>query len=327
LLLLLLLPVLGWRLARPGQVGSAAARFSDLSLLGARRGGLRAWLARVWPWLKLPGLALLIIALARPQIATGFDQKGQAGIDIMLVLDISGSMRAEDFKPKNRFEVAREVLQEFIKQAGANRLGLVVFSGKAFTQCPLAADHKIVSELLDRVHIGMLEDGTAIGMALATAAQRLQSSKARSKVIILLTDGVNNRGEIDPPTAAQAAAALGLKAYVIGVGKEGGAPVPIPDPVFGSRYARDARGNLLLTELDEATLKNIAETTKGQYFRATDANALRRIYEQIDQMEKSEFTGKREKRFDEVFTRFALPGLMLLLVQYLLGVTWLRKSP
>lgn len=328
LLLLLLLPVIGWRLARPGKAGSAVAAYPDLRLVTPRKRSARPWLARQLPWLRLPALALLIIGFARPQVAAGVREIGGAGIDIMLTLDISGSMQAEDFKPKNRFTVARETLREFIRNAGANRLGLVIFAGKAFTQCPLAADHEIVSQLLERVHLGMLEDGTAIGMAIATAAHRLQASQARSKVIILLTDGVNNRGEIDPPTAAEAAAALGIKIYAIGVGKEGGAPVPMPDSVFGRRYLTDPRtGQVIMTKLDEAMLKKIAQITGGKYFRATDAEALRKIYDQIDEMEKSEFTAKRERQYNEHFARYVFPGLILLVLQTILGATWLRKAP
>ncbi|MBU0607191.1 MAG: VWA domain-containing protein [Armatimonadetes bacterium] len=329
LLLLLLLPVLGWRLARPGKAGSAVVAYPDLRLTAVRRRSVRPWLARQLPWVRLPALALLIVACARPQAPAGVREIGGAGIDIMLVLDISGSMQAEDFKPKNRFTVAREVLREFVSKAGANRLGLVVFSAKAFTQCPLAADHQIVSQLLERVQMGMLkEDGTAIGMAIATAAHRLAASQARSKVIILLTDGVNNRGEVDPPTAAEAAAALGVKIYTIGVGKEGGAPVPVPGSAFGPRYLTDPRsGRVLMTKLDEPMLKKIAQVTGGKYFRATDAEALRQIYDQIDKMEKSEFTAKRERRFTELFGRYARWGLGLLLLQAVLGATWLRKAP
>lgn len=320
LALLLLLPVLGWRLARPGKPGSAVAVYPDLRLLGGRGRGLRPFLARHLPWLRLLALALLICALARPQELAGVKETGGAGIDIMLALDISGSMRAQDFRPRNRFVVAREVLREFIGQAGANRLGLVVFAAQAFTQSPLASDHEIVAQLLERVNIGMLDkDGTAIGMAIATAANRLQASKARSRVIILLTDGVNNMGEIDPPTAAQAAAALGIKIYTIAVGKQGGAAVPVPDPILGQRFMR--------AELDEKTLQKIASLTHGQYFRATDAEALRKIYQQIDQMEKSEFVTKREKRYHERFGRFLWPGLCLLLLQFVLASTWLRKAP
>ncbi|MEN6546062.1 MAG: VWA domain-containing protein, partial [Armatimonadia bacterium] len=270
LLLILLLPMIWW-LVRNSREATAVAGYPDLRLLGPRRANLRLFLARYWPWLRLPALVLLIVALARPQVSAGVKETSGSGIDIMLALDISGSMQAEDFKPKNRFTVAREVLREFISQAGANRLGLVVFAGQAFTQSPLAADHTIVSQLLENVEMGMLQDGTAIGMAIATASSRLQASKARSKVIILLTDGVNNRGEIDPPTAAEAAAAMGIKIYAIGVGKQGGAPIPIPDPMFGKRYLRDAAGNLVMTKLDEDMLKKIASLTGGQYFRATDA--------------------------------------------------------
>lgn len=327
LLLLVLVPVIGWFLARPGKAGSALATYPDLRLLGSRVGGLRPFLSRHLPWLRLAVLVLLVFGMARPQVSAGVKEIGGAGIDIMLCMDISGSMQAEDFKPKNRFTVAREVLREFIAQAGANRLGLVIFAGQAFTQSPLASDHAIVSQLLERVKIGMLEDGTAIGMGLATAANRLQASNARSKVIILLTDGVNNRGEIDPVTAAQAAAALGIKVYAIGVGKEGGAPVPVADPLFGKRYLRDAQGNLVMTKLDEETLKKVASVTGGQYFRATDADTLRRIYQKIDEMEKSEFVAKRERKFNELLARFVLPGLILLLVQFVLGTTWLRKAP
>lgn len=326
--LLLLLPVLAWKMARPGKAGSAVSTYPDLRLLNSRRRSLRPWLARQLPWLRIPALALLIVALARPQMAAGIREIGGAGIDIMLALDISGSMQAEDFRPKNRFTVAKETVGEFIRNAGANRLGLVIFAGKAFTQSPLAADHQIVSQLLDRVQLGMLEDGTAIGMAIATAAHRLQASQARSKVIILLTDGVNNRGEIDPPTAAEAAAALGIKIYAIGVGRQGGAPVPMQDPIFGKRYMTDRRtGQPIMTKLDEAVLKKIAAATGGKYFRATDATALRQIYTQIDQMEKSQFTAKRERRYDEKFTKYAAWGIGLLVLQALLGATWLRKAP
>ncbi|MEN6306058.1 MAG: VWA domain-containing protein, partial [Armatimonadia bacterium] len=186
LLLILLLPMIWW-LVRNSRESTAVAGYPDLRLLGPRRANLRLFLARYWPWLRLPALVLLIVALARPQVSAGVKETSGAGIDIMLALDISGSMQAEDFKPKNRFTVAREVLREFISQAGANRLGLVVFAGQAFTQSPLAADHTIVSQLLESVEMGMLQDGTAIGMAIATASSRMQASKAHSKVIILLT--------------------------------------------------------------------------------------------------------------------------------------------
>lgn len=319
LLLLLLLPLLWW-LIKSRRQSRAIAIYPDFRLLGTPRGSLRLLLARAWPWLRLPVLVLLIITLARPQTSAGIKESGGAGIDIMLTLDTSGSMRAGDFDPKDRFTVARDVLREFIQGAGANRLGLVVFSGEAFTQCPLAADHAIVTQLLEQVHIGMLEDGTAIGMAIATAANRLQASKAKSRVIILLTDGINNRGEIDPPTAAEAAAALGLKIYTIGVGRPGGGTVPMVDNMGMTRMVKDPG-------LDENMLKKIAKITGGQYFRATDAQALRQIYAQIDKMEKSEYTAKRERKFHERFGLYLWPALVLLMIQFLFGATWLRKAP
>ncbi len=329
LILLAVLPILGWKMWRPARPGSASILYSDIGLLSLpKRGRLRPWLAQKLPWLRLPALALLIVALARPQIPAGIREIGGAGVDIMLVLDISGSMQAEDFRPHNRFYVAKSVVGDFIERAGANRLGLVIFAGRAFTQCPLTTDHQIVKQLLQDVHLGMLEDGTAIGMAIATAAHRLQASSARSKVMILLTDGVNNRGEIDPPTAAEAAAALGIKIYTIGVGRPGGAPVPVPDPIWGRRYLVDPRtGQPVKTQLDEAVLKKIAQITGGQYFRATDADALRQIYAQIDKMEKSAFTAKRERRYQEAFGKYAAWGLALLAFQTILATTWLRKAP
>lgn len=327
LLLLLALPFIAWKMIRPGTSGSAVALYPDMELFGEKHHSMRTAMVALLPWLRIAAFALMIIALARPQVLSGARDITGTGVDIMLVLDISGSMRAEDFRPHNRFHVAREVMQDFISEAGANRLGLVIFAGKAFTQCPLTADHSIVAELLDKVYIGQLEDGTAIGMAIAAAANRLQHSPAKSKLMILLTDGQNNRGEIDPATAAEAAAALGIKIHVIGVGRPGGAPVPIADPVMGSRYMRDAEGNLLAAGLDEETLKDIAQRTNGQYFLATDAQTLRKIYQDIEKMEKTEYVGRRDREYTEVFPRFLWPGLMLWLMQWLLGATWLRKAP
>jgi len=265
--------------------------------------------------------------LARPEIPIGVKRVAGAGIDIILTLDISSSMRAEDFSPRNRFHVAKETLKDFIAGAGQNRLGLVIFAKDAFTQAPLTADHKMVLSLLQSVEIGMLPDATAIGMAIATAASRLVNSDAKSKVIILLTDGKNNAGEIDPVTAARTASTLGIKIYAIGVGKPGGAPIPNPNPGFGQpRYLLGPDGKPIITELDEETLKEVVGDT-GQYFRATDADALHEIYSQIDKMEKSEYLGSRQLEYQQYYGRFVWPALIVLLTLFALDCTLLRKAP
>ncbi|MFO7945237.1 MAG: VWA domain-containing protein [Armatimonadota bacterium] len=328
--ILLAIPVviyLGFRQVRPGAAGSASLVYPDLGLLRNRIRSLRATAAKSLPVFRTAAMILLVIGLARPQMPTGVRQVEGAGIDIVLTLDISGSMLAEDFKPKNRFHVAREVLADFIKRAGPNRLGLVVFSGQAFTQAPLTSDHEMVSKLLEQVDMNMLEDGTAIGMAIATAANRLRNSKAKSKVIILLTDGENNRGEIDPVTAARAANTLGIRIYAIGVGKPGGAPVPNPNQGLGQpQYIRGPDGQPLLTKLDEETLQEVAGQS-GEYFRATDAGALRAIYRQIDEMEKSEYLGSPQMEYKQLFGKFVWPALIILVAVFALNCTLLRKVP
>jgi Ca-activated chloride channel family protein len=270
-------------------------------------------MARNAPLLQIVALALLVIGLARPQVPVGVKRVSGAGIDIVLTLDISGSMGAEDMGSKSRVAAAKEVLADFIAKAGANRLGLVVFAQQAFTQAPLTADHHMVTDLLKDVDIGMLEDGTAIGMAIATAANRLRNSEAKSKVIILLTDGANNAGEIDPVTAARAADALGVKIYAIGFGSAEAARMATGTPGAGA-------------ELDEDTLREVAGDT-GEYFRATDEEALRDIYAQIDAMEKSEYLGSKQVEYRQLYGRFVWPALMLLALQFFLTSTWLRKAP
>ena len=217
--------------------------------------------AALLPWLRLAAFVLLVLALARPQTQAAVEQDAGQGIDIMLTMDISGSMLAEDFEPKNRFVVAQETLERFANETQNDRLGLVIFARQAFTQCPLTLDHEMVAQLIRQVQQGMIDDGTAVGMAIATAAHRLRESKAKSKVIILMTDGMNNSGKIDPLTAAKAAAALGIRIYAIGVGKEGGAPIPLYRGVLGKQYDRNPDGTLKLTEVDEETLKKVAATT------------------------------------------------------------------
>lgn len=318
---------LGILQVRPGQPGSANIRYPDLSALRTRLRTFRTWTARSLPAFRTAAMILLVIGLARPQVPVGTKRVAGAGIDIVLTMDISSSMLAEDFEPRNRFTVAKDVLADFITNAGPNRLGLVVFAGQAFTQAPLTSDHEMVSKLLEEVQMDMLEDGTAIGMAIATAASRLRNSEAKSKVIILLTDGENNRGEIDPVTAARAAEALGIRIYAIGVGKPGGAPVPNPRHGVGQpRYLRGADGKLILTKLDEETLKQVAGES-GAYFRATDADALRTIYEQIDRMEKSEYLGSPQMEYRQLYGRFVWPALGILMALFVARATLLRKIP
>ncbi|MGD9401266.1 MAG: VWA domain-containing protein, partial [bacterium] len=277
--------------------------------------------------LRVLAIVALIFALARPQLEHGYETVETEGIDIMLALDISGSMRAEDFKPQNRIYVAKQVVGDFVSRVSTDRVGLVAFAGKSFTRCPLTLDYGILKSLLADLDVGMVEDGTAIGLALANSVARLKDSEAKSKIIILLTDGVNNRGEIDPPTGAQLAAAAGIRVYTIGVGKVGGAPVPVVTQDGRKVYARNPDGSLYMTELDEDTLKDIAERTGGKYYRATDEQALDEIYQRILEMEKTAFLVKSFRHRKEV-AKYLLPaGLAVLLLEVLLvGAVW-RKIP
>ncbi len=306
--------LVAYRQVRATRRGSARLRYSSLALLRPARASSRIGAARMLPLLQIVALTLLVIGLARPQAAIGVKRVAGAGIDIMLTLDISGSMATPDMGAKTRIEAARVVLADFIGKAGANRLGLVIFARQAFTQAPLTADHRVVAELLNDVELGMLEDGTAIGMAIATAANRLRSSDARSKVIILLTDGANNAGEIDPVTAARAAEALGIKIYAIGFGSSQAAQMA------------ERGGRAVGAEIDEETLRAVAGDTGG-YYLATDEQALRSIYAEIDAMEKSEYLGARQVEYEQLYGRFVWPGLLLLILQFGLASTVLRKAP
>ncbi|MBN1898928.1 MAG: VWA domain-containing protein [Spirochaetes bacterium] len=243
----------------------------------------------------------MILALARPQAGQRSLETEMRGIDIMLALDISGSMMAEDFKPNNRLTVAKKVLSDFVKGRKTDRMGLVIFAGESFTQSPLTFDYNIILDYLKQIRFGMIDDGTAIGMALANCVNRLKPSRAKSKVIILLTDGENNSGLIDPVTAAQAASAMNIKIYTVGVGKLGGAPIPFFHPRFGKQYFRNEDGSFVLTKLDEKTLKEIAFITSGKYFRATDAGSLKRIYQKIDSLEKTKIKARQFFQYNELF--------------------------
>jgi Ca-activated chloride channel family protein len=229
----------------------------------------------------------MVLALARPQELAAGRPLTTSGIDIVLALDASGSMKAEDFQPRNRLEVAKQAAIDFVEERASDRLGLVTFAGQAVTQAPLTLDHQAVRGSIERIAIGGLAEGTAIGTALATAVNRLRASDAKSKIVILLTDGVNNAGQIDPLTAAETAQALGVRVYTIGVGTTGEAPYLLDDPRFGRRYVR------VVVRIDEDILREIAARTGGRYFRATDPEALSHVYAEIDRLERSPLSGRR----------------------------------
>jgi Ca-activated chloride channel family protein len=260
----------------------------------------RNYLRHILFGLRTAAIAFLIIVLARPQKIDMFQDVSTEGIDIILTLDISGSMLARDFKP-DRLEASKNVATEFISGRPYDRIGLVVFSGESFTQCPLTTDHAVLINLMRELQSGMIEDGTAIGNGLALAVNRIKDSEAKSKVIILLTDGVNNRGEIAPATAADIAKTFGIRVYTIGVGTMGTAPYPVQTP-FGTQYQN------LPVEIDEAILKDIAAKTGGKYFRATDNNKLVQVYGEIDKLEKSKIDVRQFTRKEE---KFMIPALIL----------------
>jgi Ca-activated chloride channel family protein len=319
LLLLLLIPVVAWFALRRGHNRSIAYPSVEL-LLGA---GLEApvWKRHGKLALRLLAIALVILAVAHPQTGRSQHTEYAEGIDIMLVLDTSGSMQAQDFEPKNRLFVAREVVKEFIAKRRQDRIGLVVFAADAITQCPLTLDYTLLAKLVDGVDFGMLDDGTAIGVALATACNRLRSSDATSRVVILLTDGQNNAGMVDPITAARVAASLGVKVYTVGVGTRGRAPMPIDDPVFGRRLVS------VDVDIDEPTLRRIAELTDGRYFRATDRAELEEIYDRIDALEKSKVESETYVEYTSRFAWFVIPALALLMLELAFEQTWLRETP
>ena len=287
----------------------------------------RSLSVRLLPSLKILRfvvISLLIIALARPQLSQSQERRFAEGIDIILALDISESMRAEDVKDANRLETAKSVIRDFLRHRESDRIGLVVFSGESYTLCPLTLDYTVLTELLEGVEValgGQLKDGTAIGDAIATTTHRLRVSETKNRIVILLTDGENNSGSIDPGTAASLAQSLEIKVYTIGMGKEGGALIPYEDTTFGKRY-REVK-----TYLDEGTLKLIANVTGGRYFRATDVQSLRHVYTEIDQLEKTEFKVVDYTEEKEMAVYFLIPAAFLLGLEVLLHNTVLRKIP
>lgn len=276
---------------------------------------------RAMPWLRAAALVLLVIGLARPQSGAREETVSTFGVDIVVALDHSGSMAAEDFRPLNRLEVARRTVSDFVRGRRADRIGLVIFAGLASTRCPLTLDHEMLIQFLDTVDFAPRgEDGTALGMGLATAVNRLRASTARSLVVVLVTDGRNNRGEIGPEAAAETARALGVRVYTVGVGTEGPAPVPVDTP-RGRRYVEQR------LDLDEALLGRIAERTGGRYFRATDAEGLRTTFERIDELEKSEIESRIRVLYTELFPWALVPAAFLLGLEALLASTRLRRIP
>lgn len=312
LLLLLLLPLLAWRQHRQRDKALPMVRLSSLAFAAPQ---LSASPRRYLPVLRFSGLFLLILALARPQTVLNRDDSFSEGIDIMISMDISHSMLAKDFQP-DRLEAAKKVALDFIDKRQYDRIGLVVFSGESFTQCPLTTDHKILKQLLSNLQCGMVENGTAIGMGLANAVRRLQQSTAKSKIIILLTDGVNNAGYTSPQQAMEAAKTLGIKVYTIGIGTVGRAPMPVDvNPAGGYIYA------MTEVEIDEELLKLIASNTGGQYFRATNLEEFENIYNQIDQLEKTKIEKTAFRQYKEHYYYFVALALLLLLSEWLLGKT------
>jgi Ca-activated chloride channel family protein len=317
---LILVPVMvAWYLWK-GRRGTAPLKLPGFENLDERTGSTRIWLRHLLAFFRLLVVILIIIVLARPQSSNQWEQVTTEGIDIVLCMDVSGSMRAMDFKP-NRLEASKNVGIEFVNAREEDRFGLVVFAGESFTQCPMTTDRAVVVNFMKEVDFGIIEDGTAIGMGLATAVNRIKESRTKSKVIILLTDGVNNRGDIGPLTAAEIAAGFDIRVYTIGVGSRGNAPMPVQD-MFGRMVTRD-----MPVEIDEEVLKQIALTTGGSYFRATDNNKLREIYQEIDELEKTRLDVKQFSKKKEEYFPFLMAAMLILLIEILLRYTIFRTIP
>ena len=318
-LLTLLVPMIGYYVWRTLQ-GGAAIRISSVAGVVRAPKTVRYYLRHLPFALRAAAFALLVVALARPQDVEQNVRTNTEGIDIMLAIDVSGSMLARDFKP-DRITAAKEVAGSFIADRYGDRIGLVAFAGEAFTQSPLTTDQSTLQTLLARICSGLIEDGTAIGNGLATAINRLRESEAKSKVIILLTDGVNNRGEIAPLTAAEIAKAQGIRVYTIGVGTEGMAPYPAID-MFGNITFVNQK-----VEIDEKTLTAISDMTGGKYFRATDKAKLKAIYDEINQLEKSKVEVTEHVSYHELYLAWVLAALGLLLAEFLLANLVLKRIP
>ncbi len=321
LLLAALIPLLVWRYAIRRHQGEGSLRFSSTMAMEGIRSSWTVKARHMLFGIKMAALLLLVAAMARPQKGIEEEEILTEGVDIIVALDASGSMAAEDFEPRNRLFVAKVVVRSFVEGLRHDRVGLVVFAGKALTRCPLTLDYGALLGALDDVRLGMIEDGTAIGSALAASLNRLRLSKAKSKVIVLVTDGVNNRGEIQPLDAARIAQALGIKIYTVGVGSRGMARFPVTDPTYGRIYMN------LPVEIDEVSLNRIAETTGGVYYRATDRPSLQRIFQEIARLEKTKIEVKTYTHYRELFTGLLFPALALALAAVLAEAIRFSKIP
>lgn len=323
LLLLLAIPLLAWLKSRTGR--QAAFLYSSVQLVRGITSLNRSSVGAILLRLRWLALILFIIALARPRLGEGEARIQASGIDIVVALDLSGSMQAEDFElegePVNRLVIAKDVLRQFIRRRASDRIGLIAFAGRAYIAAPLTLDHDFLLQNLERLELGSLEDGTAIGSAIAASVNRLRDVEAKSKIVVLMTDGQNNAGKIPPLTAAEAAQALGIRIYTIGVGTRGVARVPYIN-VFGQKSYIDQK-----VDIDEETLTSVAERTGGKYYRADSAETLRKIYAEIDQLEKTEVEVNQYQRYRELFQWFVLAGLALLLLEVILSNTVWRKLP
>ncbi len=321
--LLVLVPLLAlWR----GCKGATAAiEYSSAELVRQvakdSRSGAGGWITSV----RLLSLALLIVALARPQFGRGTTEVEASGIDIVLAIDISGSMEALDFQLNgqavSRLEVVKSAVSKFIEARPNDRIGLVVFAGRPYLVSPLTLDHPWLQQNLDRVKIGLVEDGTAIGSAIAASVNRLRDQPSKSKIVILLTDGMNNAGKVAPETAADAARTMGIKVYTIGAGVKGNAPMPVKDQFGNRRYA------MVPVDVDEETLKKVADATDARFYRATDTDSLENIYAEIDRLEKSKAKIRKFEHYQELFAWFLIPGLLLLGGEFWAMNTRYRRLP
>ncbi|MFH1593316.1 MAG: VWA domain-containing protein [Candidatus Omnitrophota bacterium] len=300
-------------------------RFSSGELVKGYAATLKIKIANNLIYLRMIVLFFLLLALARPQAVSEETRVYAEGIDIVLAIDASGSMLAEDFKingmRQNRLEVVKRVVEDFIRARKSDRIGMIAFAARAYTVCPLTLDYDWLIRNLERVNIGSIEDGTAVGSAISSSLSRLESTEAKSKIVILLTDGINNAGKMSPLTAAEAAKAMGIKVYTIGAGNKGMAPYPMRTP-WGEVVYENVK-----IEIDEDTLRKIADKTGGKYFRATDTESLKDIYKEIDALEKTAVEETGFKRYEELFGIFLVPGLALLLLEVLLSNTILRRLP